>query len=107
MHATNPTLDQPANPYTRAREHIYAASKKEDTSAFGHHYRAYKLCQEPSITFGIIKSTVRDELHLRVAEAYKIQSRRLGLNRKQEDMGTGFLACLVNLYIFASHHESA
>ena len=78
----------------RAREHIilYAASKKDGASAFGDHCNAYHLHQEPNITFSIIKSTVRDELHLRIAEAYEIQSRRPALNRKREDMGTGFLA---------------
>ena len=76
----------------RAREHLYAASKKDGTSAFGDHYKAYHLHQEPDITFSIIKSTVRDELHLEVAEAYEIQSRRPALNRKREDMGTGLLA---------------
>ena len=76
----------------RAREHIYAASKKDGASAFGDHYKAYHLRQEPNITFCIIKSTVHDELHLRIAEAYEIQSRRPVLDRKREDMGTGFLA---------------
>ena len=54
--------------------------------------KAYHLHQEPNITFSVIKSTVRDELHLRIAEAYEIQSQRPALNRKREDMGTGFLA---------------
>ena len=93
MHATNPTSDQPADPYTTGRENIiYAASKKDGTSAFGDLYKTYHLHQEPNITFSIIKSTVRDELHLRIAEAYEIQSRRPALNRKREDMETGFLA---------------
>ena len=59
----------------RAREHIYyAASKKDGASAFGDHFKAYHLHQEPNITFSIINSTMRDELHLRIAEAHEIQS---------------------------------
>ena len=70
---------------------MYAASKKDGTSAFGDHHKACHLHQEPDITFSIIKSTVRDELHVRIADTYEIQSRRPALNRKREYMGTGFL----------------
>ena len=44
------------------------------------------------ITFNIIQRTEHDELRLRIVEAYEIKTRRPTLNRKQEDLGTGFLA---------------
>ena len=46
-------------------------------------------------------------LRLRIVEAYEIQTRRPTLNRKQEDLGTGFLAwrlCdFARLYTHAVH----
>ena len=76
----------------RAREHLAAADKLIDMSALGEHYHKCHKEMKPDIPFKIIQKTEHDELRLRAAEAYEIKTRRLTINRKVEDLGTGFLA---------------
>ena len=58
----------------------------------GGHYRKSHSTMKADITFNIIQRKEHDELRLRIVEAYEIKTRRPTLNRKQEDLGTGFLA---------------
>ena len=44
----------------------------------------------PSLNFRILQQC-RDELRLHIEEALEIQRHRPQLNRRDEDMGTGFL----------------
>jgi len=75
----------------RAREHITAATKRNLNSALGEHYRKH-VNSSPRIRFSILCKSPPDELRLRISEAYEIKSRNPALNRRREDMGTGFLA---------------
>ena len=76
--------------HDRAREHTRAAVKKDDTSALGDHYRDEHPRARPQISYQIL-DRCNDELRLRIKEAMAIQRLRPTLNRRDEDMGTGFL----------------
>ena len=78
--------------HTRCQEHLRAAMKHDPTSAFGQHYHQQHPQHSPNITFSILQHTARDELRLRISEAYWIRKLQPRINRKVEDMGTGFLA---------------
>ena len=76
--------------HARALEHVAGARKQISTSAFGDHYASKHKTATPSIKFEILKHC-RDELRLHIEEALAIQTHRPTLNRRKEDMGTGFL----------------
>ena len=76
--------------HERAREHMTSARSHTAHSAFGDHYRHQHQNAHPSITFRIIKHE-RDLLRLHIEEAMAIQELRPTLNRRNEELGTGFL----------------
>ena len=76
--------------HTRALEHIAGARKHSLKSAFGEHYKTKHPKMAPSLNFRILQQC-RDELRLHIEEALAIQRHRPQLNRRDEDMGTGFL----------------
>lgn len=80
--------------HSRAQQHINAAKHHDRTYALGEHYaiKHPNPAITPRITFRILQTTPPDELRLRIVEAYAIQVMKPALNRKREDMGTGFLA---------------
>ena len=78
--------------HTRASEHLQAARKHDHASAMGEHYAKSHPAAAPNLSFAIIQTTEQDELRLRIAEAYAIKTRKPKLNRRLEDLGTGFLA---------------
>ena len=80
--------------HTRAREHLYNIKrKKADKSALAEHYinQHHTATESPKIKFKVLCST-RDGLRLRIKETYWIRRLQPAKNRKEEDMGTGFLA---------------
>ena len=78
--------------HERAREHINAASKRTDASAFGDHYSRAHPQKTLSITFEIVKRVRRDsDLHLHIEEALAIKKLGPDLNRREEGIGNGFL----------------
>ena len=77
--------------HDRAREHIYMIKNKDDGSALGEHYVTdHPDTKEPLITFKVLRKN-RDLLHLHIEEAMAIKQANPALNRRQEDLGTGFL----------------
>ena len=76
--------------HARALEHIAGARKHSLQSAFGEHYKTKHPKMAPSLNFRILQQC-RDELRLHIEEALAIQRHRPQLNRRDEDMGTGFL----------------
>ena len=76
--------------HTRAWEHIAGARKHSSKSAFGEHYKTKHPKMAPSLNFSILQQC-RDELRLHIEEALAIQRHRPQLDRRDEDMGTGFL----------------
>ena len=76
--------------HDRMREHMASARKKDEKTAFGVHYEAEHPKQKPKISFSVLFHQ-RDELRLHVEEAMAIKSRKPELNRRQEELGTGFL----------------
>ena len=76
--------------HVRAREHLRSAKQRSTTTALGDHYRQRHPNNTPSIGFKILRSSP-DCLRLRILEAFEIKSRQPELNRKREDLGTGFL----------------
>ena len=76
--------------HTRALEHIAGARKHSLKSAFGEHYKTKHPKMAPSLNFRILQQC-RDEIRLHIEEALAIQRHRKQLNRRDEDMGTGFL----------------
>ena len=67
-----------------------SARKKDEKTAFDVHYAAEDLKQKPKLSFSVL-SYQRDELRLHVEEAMAIKSRKPELNRRQEELGAGFL----------------
>ncbi|XP_065180434.1 uncharacterized protein LOC135810995 [Sycon ciliatum] len=78
--------------HTRAQEHTNAAKSHDKKSAFGVHYAREHPNATPEIMYEIAQLTERDELRLRIREAYAIRDKKPTINRRKEDMGTGFLA---------------
>ena len=76
--------------HVRAREHMNSAKQHSPDSTFGEHYREKHPQEIPSIKFEILKRC-SDDLRLHIEEALAIQQFRPSLNRRVEDMGTGFL----------------
>ena len=76
--------------HTRALEHIAGARKYSLKSAFGEHYKNKHPKMAPSLNMRLLDQC-RDELRLHIEEALAIQRHRPQLNRRDEDMGTGFL----------------
>ena len=76
--------------HERAREHVLAAKKHSVDSAFGDHYDEFHPSEEPRILFEVVVRN-RDPLRLHIEEALTIKRLKPALNRRQEDMGTGFL----------------
>ena len=60
------------------------------TSAFGDHYKEIHADQTPQISFEII-GHASDVLRLHIEEAIAIQLHNPPLNRKTEQLGTGYL----------------
>ena len=78
--------------HDRAREHVLSAKKKDTVSALGIHYREkHPQHHMPSIAFTIIERAGNNELRLKIKEALAIKVSRPDLNRRIEDMGTGYL----------------
>ena len=78
--------------HDRVRKHVLSAKKKDTVSALGIHYREkHPQHQMPSIAFTIIDRAENDELRLKIKEALAINDLRPDLNRRIEDMGTGYL----------------
>ena len=75
----------------RARQHIYAIRRCDNTYALGEHFTKDYRDTAPSVMFRVVKSCGQDELRLRIAETYWIKKLAPTLNRKTEHMGTGFL----------------
>ena len=75
----------------RARQHIYAIRRCDNTYALGEHFTKDHHDTAPSVMFRVVESCSQDELRLRIAEAYWIKKLAPTLNRKTEHMGTGFL----------------
>ena len=78
--------------HTRAQEHTNAAKSHDKKSAFGVHYAREHPNATPEIMYEIAQLTERDELRLRIREAYAIRDKKPTINRRKEDMGTGVLA---------------
>ena len=76
--------------HDRMREHMAAARRKDESTAFGAHFKHEHPKSKPKISFSIL-SQQRDELRLHVEEAMAIKTRQPELNRRQEELGTGFL----------------
>ena len=76
--------------HERMREHMAAAWRKDESTAFGDHFKHERPKSKPKISFSIL-SQQRDELRLHVEEAMAIKTRQPELNRRQEELGTGFL----------------
>ena len=77
--------------YTRAREHTYAASRHDENSAIGTHYGEKHPGLPICITSQQLDNTHSDQLRLCIKEVYWIKKLQPILNRKAEEMGTGFL----------------
>ena len=79
--------------HTRTRQHIYIIKRREvEKSALAEHYveQHPDNTAEPNINFCAV-ATTREELRLLIEKAYWIQRPKPALNRKQDNMGTGFL----------------
>ena len=78
--------------HIREREHFYSIKNGDNSSALGEHFaECHKTTTMPNVHFKILQHTNGNELRLRIQEAYWIQSKQPSLNRKTEQMGTGFL----------------
>ena len=76
--------------HVRAREHKNSSRQHLPDSAFGEHYREEHPQETPYIKFDVIERC-SDDFRLDIEEALTIQQFRPSLNRRVEDMGTGFL----------------
>ena len=80
--------------HTRAREHLGNIRRREiEKSALAEHFVKHHdaAVDNPIVTFRTL-ATAKNELRLWIQEAYWIQRLKPSLNRKGENMGTGFLA---------------
>ena len=57
----------------RARQHIYAIRRCDNTYALGEHFTKDHRDTAPSVMFRVVESCNQDELRLRIAEAYWIR----------------------------------
>ena len=76
--------------HNRAREHVTSAKQHSASSAFGEHYLAEHPSDSPKIGFRILAGH-HDNLRLHIEEAMAIKQLKPELNRRQEELGTGFL----------------
>ena len=77
--------------HARALEHLRAANGRKEQTAFGDHYRAvHEKTDKAKLSFKIVKQQ-HDDLRLHIEEALAIKTLRPDLNKRQEEMGTGFL----------------
>ena len=76
--------------HERMREHMAVARRKDENTAFGAHFMYEHPKSKPKINFSIIVHQP-DELRSHVKEAMAIKTRQPELNRRQEELGTGFL----------------
>ena len=78
--------------HERAREHMNAANKHTCASVFGDHYANIHPHETQNITFVTLKRVRRnDDLHLHKEEAIAINKYNPKLNRREENIGAGFL----------------
>ena len=74
-----------------ALEHLRAANARKEGTAFGDHYRAvHEKKDTAKLSFKIVKQQ-HDNLQLYIDEALAIKTLRPDINKRQEEMGTGFL----------------
>ena len=77
--------------HARALEHLRAANQRQEHTAFGDHYKTgHKEKAIPKLSFKIISQN-HDDLRLHIEEALAIKTLKPDLNKRQEEMGTGFL----------------
>ena len=76
-----------------------SAQKKDEKTALGVQYKAEHPKQKPKVSFSVL-SYQRDEPRLHNEEAMAIKSRKPELNRRQEELGTGFLPKLLTRTTF-------
>ena len=76
--------------HERAREHLNSARQRSGTSVFGDHYAQKHPGKVPLINFTIVKHQ-RNDIRLVIEDVLAIKKLRPTLNRRQEDLGTGFL----------------
>ena len=72
------------------REHMAEVRRKDESTAFGDHFKHEHPKSKPNISFSIL-SQQRDELRLHVEETMAIKTRQPDLNRRQEELGIVFL----------------
>ena len=77
--------------HQRAKEHLAAVKKHDETSALGEHYRIQHVTDHPQLEFRIARLTEKDELRLRIEEAITIKKLLPAINRRIEDTGVYFL----------------
>ena len=76
--------------HDRAREHVTSAKQHSVSSAFEEHCLAQHPNDSPKIVFRIL-SGHHDNLRLHIEEAMATKQLKPELNRRQEELGTGFL----------------
>ena len=76
--------------HQRAKEHLAAAKKHDETSALGKHYQTQHVTDHPQLEFRIACLTEKDELRLRIA--ITIKKLLPAINRRIEETGVDFLA---------------
>ena len=77
--------------HARALEHLRAANQRQEHTAFGDHYKTGHMEKDkPKLSFKIISQN-HDDLRLHIEEALAIKTLKPELNKRQEEMGTGFL----------------
>ena len=77
--------------HARALEHLRAANQRQEHTALGDHYKTgHKEKDKPKLSFKIISQN-HDDLRLHIEEALAIKMLKPELNKRQEEMGTGFL----------------
>ena len=84
---------------------VAAARRKDESTAFGAHFKHDHPKSKPKISFSIL-SQQRDELRLHVEEAMAIKTRQPELNRRQEELGTGFLPRAYTHATFPPFHQA-
>ena len=69
----------------------FRRTQHQEHTAFGDHYRTrHKKKKEPKLSFKILSQN-HDDLRLHIEEALAIKTLTPELNKRQEEMGTGFL----------------
>ena len=77
--------------HARALEHLRVANQRQEHTAFGDHYKTgHKEKDIPKLSFKIISQN-HDDLRLHIEEALALKTLKPELNKRQEEMGTGFL----------------